>query len=192
VASGIAQQALRTHRYNFGVSFAKQLLATDIRYSAWSNRRVLDACSALTAEEIERDMRISHANILRTLRHICDAERVWLDCLRTTVDGGSWVLPQGEPPRPSFDDLLREWPVWWKGYEDWIEGISEDGLEGEITVRLPGAVDPSVARWKILRHVLEHSTLHRGQIIGMIRMLGRTPPGIHRMDYYLAAEPGRI
>jgi uncharacterized damage-inducible protein DinB len=46
-----------------------------------------------------------------------------------------------------------------------------------------------LARGKILRHVLEHSTLHRGQIVGMIRMLGYTPPSIHRMDWYLAGEP---
>jgi uncharacterized damage-inducible protein DinB len=40
-----------------------------------------------------------------------------------------------------------------------------------------------------LRHVLEHSTLHRGQVVGMIRMLGHQPPAIQRMDYYLTGEP---
>jgi uncharacterized damage-inducible protein DinB len=62
----------------------------------------------------------------------------------------------------------------------------EAGLGVELTVLLPGELEPSLPRWKILRHVLEHSTLHRGQIVGMIRMLGHTPPGIHRMDFYLA------
>jgi uncharacterized damage-inducible protein DinB len=33
---------------------------------------------------------------------------------------------------------------------------------------------------------LEHSTLHRGQIVGMIRMLGHAPPAIHRLDFELA------
>jgi uncharacterized damage-inducible protein DinB len=61
-------------------------------------------------------------------------------------------------------------------------------LAAELRVQLPGDIEPNLTRWKILRHVLEHSTLHRGQIIGMIRMLGHTPPAIQRMDLYLAGE----
>jgi uncharacterized damage-inducible protein DinB len=170
------------------VTFGKELLVSDVRYSAWANQRVLDACSALTAEEIERDLRISHSSILSTLRHICDGERVWLDCLRTTVDGGTWRLPQGAAPELSFDALRQYWPELWNGYRLWLEGISETDLGAEVIVQLPGELEPSLARWKILRHVLEHSTLHRGQIIGMIRMLSHTPPAIQRMDFCLAGD----
>jgi uncharacterized damage-inducible protein DinB len=175
--------------YTSRVSFAQQLLLTDICYSGWANQRLLDACSALTAEEMERDLRISHSSILGTLRHIHDAERVWLDCLRTSPEMGPWRLPQGSPPEPSFDSLRQSWPELSDGYRRWIEELSEAGLGVELRVLLPGDVEPSLARWKILRHVLEHSTLHRGQIIGMIRMLGHTPPAIPRMDFYLAGEP---
>jgi uncharacterized damage-inducible protein DinB len=37
--------------------------------------------------------------------------------------------------------------------------------------------------------MLDHSTMRRGQIVGMIRMLGYQPPGVSAMDYYLAGEP---
>lgn len=170
------------------MSLGKQLLLADVGYSGWANQRLLDACSGLTAEEIERDLRISHASILATLRHIHDGERVWLDCLRMSPEMGPWVLPQGTPPSPSLDDLRRSWPALSDGYRRWLEGESEGSVEMELRVLLPGGVEPSLPRWKLLRHVLEHSTLHRGQIIGMIRMLGHTPPGIHRMDYYLAGR----
>ena len=56
-------------------------------------------------------------------------------------------------------------------------------------LQLPGGVERRFPRWKILRHVLVHSTLHRGQIVGMIRMLGHQPPANSPMDYYLAGEP---
>jgi uncharacterized damage-inducible protein DinB len=163
--------------------FAKQLLSSDIRYSAWANQRLLDACSGLSDDEIARDLGISHSSILSTLRHIHDGERVWLDCLRTTPEMGPWVLPQGTPPEPSLDALRRSWPELSSGYRQWLEGVSEAVLEEELRVRLPGAKEPSLARWKILRHELEHSTLHRGQIVGMIRMLGHAPPAIHRLDF---------
>jgi len=174
--------------YTFLVSFGKQLLLTDIRYSTWANQRLLEACSALTSEEIERDLRISHSSILSTLRHIHDGERVWLDCLRTSPEMGPWLLPQGSPPEPSLDALRRSWPELSDGYSLWLDGMSETDMGVEVVVQLPDEVEPSLPRWKILRHVLEHSTLHRGQVIGMIRALGHTPPAIHRMDFYLAGE----
>ena len=173
--------------YTFRV-FAKQLLSSDIRYSAWANQCLLDFCSGLSEEVVERDLGISHSGILVTLRHIHDGERVWLDCLRTPPQMGPWVLPQGTPPEPSLDTLRRSWPELSSGYLQWLEGLAEAGLGEELRVRLPGAKEPSLARWKILRHVLEHSTLHRGQIVGMIRMLGHTPPAIHRLDFEQAGE----
>jgi uncharacterized damage-inducible protein DinB len=84
--------------------------------------------------------------------------------------------------------LKRSWPELSDGYRQWLEGVSEAGLGEELRVRLPGAKEPSLSHWKILRHVLEHSTLHRGQIVGMIRMLGHTPPAIHRMDFERAEQ----
>lgn len=169
---------------------AKQLLSSDVRYSAWANQYLLRACSGLSGEEVERDLGISHSGILATLRHIHDGERVWLDCLRTKPEMGPWVLPQGMPPEPSLDALRRSWPKLSDGYRRWLEDLPEAGLVEELKVQLAGEKEPSLARWKILRHVLEHSTLHRGQIVGMIRMLRLTPPAIHRLDFYQAGEPG--
>jgi uncharacterized damage-inducible protein DinB len=170
------------------MTFGKELLISDVSYSAWANRRLLEGCSALSAAELDRDLRISHTSILATLRHICDGEKVWLDCLVTTPDLGSWRLPQGPAPELSLDELRQEWPDVWDEYRRWIENVSENSLSVEVTVELPGGVEPIFLRWQILRHVLEHSTFHRGQIIAVIRALGHQPPAINRMDYYLAGE----
>jgi uncharacterized damage-inducible protein DinB len=60
------------------VSIGKELLISDVSRSGWANQQLLDGCAALSAEELERDLRISHNSILATLRHIYDGERVWL------------------------------------------------------------------------------------------------------------------
>src|ERR1700686_309476 len=80
--------------YTFSVSIGKELLISDVSRSGWANQQLLDGCAALSAEELERDLRISHNSILATLRHIYDGERVWLLCLRTTADLGIWRLPR--------------------------------------------------------------------------------------------------
>jgi uncharacterized damage-inducible protein DinB len=177
--------------YTFLVSLAKQVLITDVRQSAWANQGLLDGCAALTAEELGRDLGISHKSILATLFHIYDGERVWLDCLRTTADMGTWRLPIAPGPRLSLEQLRQKWPELWDGYDHWLDERSESSLTVELNLRLPGEVEKRLPRWKILRHVLHHSTLHRGQVVGMMRMLGHQPPPNSPMDYYLAGEGAR-
>lgn len=138
---------------------------------------------------MQRDFRISHANILSTLSHIYDGERVWLDCLATTADLGTWRLPTGAAPQYSLGYLRQQWPQLWDGFDRWVEAQSESSLQVELNLQLPGEIERDFARWKILRHVLEHSSMHRGQVVGMIRMLGHQPPANSPMDYYLAGEP---
>jgi uncharacterized damage-inducible protein DinB len=171
------------------VSLTKQILLGDVRCCAWADQLLLEACAALTSEELERDFRISHRNILSTLRHFYDGERVWLDCLSTTADLGTWRLPQGPAPEYSLVELRQKWPELWAGFDNWLSQLAESSLAIEVNLQLPGAIERRFPRWKILRHVLEHSTLHRGQIIGMIRMLGHQPPANSPMDFYLSGEP---
>jgi uncharacterized damage-inducible protein DinB len=171
------------------VTLIKQTLISDVRRSAWADRKLLEASATLTPEELARDFRISHSSILATLRHTYDGERVWLLCLRTTPDMGTWRLPQQPAPELSLDALSRVWPEIWEGYLGWVDGLPEAGLAVELKLQLPGGIERPFPRWKILRHVLEHSTLHRGQVVGMIRMLGLQPPASSPMDFYLAGEP---
>ncbi|HEY6765385.1 MAG TPA: DinB family protein [Candidatus Sulfotelmatobacter sp.] len=165
------------------------MLLTDVHLCAWADRNLLAGCAALTAEHLARDLRISHTSILATLRHIYDGERVWLDCLTTTADLGIWPLPQGPAPEYSLDTLMQNWPQIWAGYGRWLDELPESSLAIELMLHLPGGVERRFPRWKILRHVLEHSTMHRGQVVGMIRMLGYQPPPGSPMDYYLSDEP---
>jgi len=101
----------------------------------------------------------------------------------------TWRLPQGPAPEYSIAALQQNWPELWSGYARWLEELPEDSLAIDLTLQLPGGIERPFPRWKILRHVLEHSTLHRGQVVGMIRMMGHQPPPNSPMDYYLAGEP---
>lgn len=110
------------------MSFARQLLLAAVVYSEWANQCLLDGCSALIGEELERDLRLSHTSILSTLRHFYDAERVWLPCLRDTPDGRSFLLPQDPAPVLSLDALKQNWPRLWDAYRPWLQDQSETCL----------------------------------------------------------------
>src|SRR5262249_41901163 len=55
----------------------KHLLQTELDYTIWANQTLLQASSALTVEEIGRNLGASHGSVIRTLRHIYDAESLW-------------------------------------------------------------------------------------------------------------------
>jgi uncharacterized damage-inducible protein DinB len=170
------------------MAIVKQVLLTDLDYSAWANQRLLDVCSTLTAEELDRDLGASHGSVAGTLRHIYDAERVWLNQLRATSlpplsEMGDQRRFQDSPPETGLQELKQQWPEIWEGLHRWIEHLPSEDLDREPHICLPNGEEFHV--WKVVRHVVNHSTLHRGQLMGMLCRLGTQPPGTDIMTYYL-------
>jgi uncharacterized damage-inducible protein DinB len=42
-----------------------------------------------------------------------------------------------------------------------------------------------MTQWKILLHMVNHSTPHRGQVVGMLRQFGQQPPNTDLFSYYM-------
>jgi uncharacterized damage-inducible protein DinB len=163
------------------MSELKKLLLAHTGYSAWATRELLSACAALGPEQITSRLGASHSSILGTLSHIYDGERVWLLRLRETE---TWRLPQDPAPEYAFDFLVQSWPELWKQYREWIEESSEAELALETRTILPDRSDLCVPRWQIILHAVNHSTLHRGQIITMLRSFGVKPPNVDTTTYF--------
>jgi len=58
---------------------ARQMLLTELNYTIWANQRLLQDASELSEDELRRNLGASHASVIRTLRHIYDAERLTAD-----------------------------------------------------------------------------------------------------------------
>ncbi len=162
------------------MSQLKELLLAHIGYSAWAMRRVLGACSALTVEQLDKEMGSSHSSILQTFRHIHDGERVWL---RRLIEVENDRLPRGSAPEHSFEFLVQSWLGLWDGYRRWLEDASDDDLTLVVSTVLLDAEIFRVPRWQIVLHAINHSTFHRGQIVTMLRGFGVQPPNTDLTAY---------
>jgi uncharacterized damage-inducible protein DinB len=167
---------------------SKQWLVSHLAYSAWANQCLLDACSSLTLEELNRDLRASHSGILRTLRHIYYTERVWLKRLRANslpplIEIGDQRLFCDPPPEPDLHGLRAAWPAVCQGLQQYVEALPEADLSAELR-----GIDCSIPTWKLLLHTVNHSTLHRGQVISMLRQLGKQPPNTDVFSFHLVAS----
>jgi uncharacterized damage-inducible protein DinB len=169
------------------MSFPKQWLVHQLAYSAWANHLLLVACASLAPEELNRELGSSHGTVLDTMRHIYYAERVWLKRLRANslpplVEIGYQRLFCDPPPEPDLTALQQNWPPVSDGLQEYVQDSTAVDFSGELR-----GVDCSIPIWKLLFHTVNHSTLHRGQVLSMLRQLGKQPPNLDIFSFHLCA-----
>jgi uncharacterized damage-inducible protein DinB len=149
-------------------------------YTEWANHLVLDAAERLSEEQRKHDFKISHGSIEGTLLHMAGAEWLWLERWRGTSHTSLWAAED-------FADITAvraRWELIEEGRQSLLDNLSEDELSSDLSYRnLKGEpfTLPLVAQ---MQHVVNHSSQHRGQAVGMIRQLGVQPPAVDLL-YYL-------
>ncbi|HZP04209.1 MAG TPA: DinB family protein [Terracidiphilus sp.] len=166
------------------MSAKRQTLSYLVDYMIWADQELLSACSKLSPEELNRDLGDSHAGILGTLRHMFIAEYDWLARLRESlttplVEVRRDLLFPDSHPGPDLPQLLELWPRVWEGFRHFMATLPELDLDEEFA-----AMGEHIQRWKLLLHVVNHATLHRGQAVGMLRQLGHQPPSTDLFTYH--------
>ena len=149
-------------------------------YDAWANRRMLEACAALPAEQFTRDLGSSFRSVRDTLAHILGAQWIWLERFRGRSPS---TLPGGEP----YGDLaaLRaRWTQFEGELLGYVGGLSAADLERSFDYRdLKGNSHRNVL-WQTLQHLANHGTYHRGQVTTMLRQLGAKPVATDMIAFY--------
>jgi uncharacterized damage-inducible protein DinB len=145
---------------------------THLRYSGWASRRLLDAALQLPPDDLHRDLKVSHKSLFETLNHIHFADRIWL-CR---------VL--GEPYEPAQGALEVEWPKLQRRWEEWADSPGAADLDRIIFYKDLKGNSHQAPLWQIILHLVNHATLHRGQVMAMMRQLGAVPPPTDLIFYY--------
>jgi uncharacterized damage-inducible protein DinB len=147
-----------------------------LAYSEWASRRLFDVVMALPAEQRERDLGSAHRCVLDTLAHIVFADRVWLKRVMGTAVPGAEAVPS--------EAVAVEWPRLWRQWADLAAGWTDAELAQVIEYPdLRGAARASTLE-EMVMHVVNHATLHRGQVSGMLRQMGVAPPQTDLIVFY--------
>jgi uncharacterized damage-inducible protein DinB len=137
-------------------------------YNAWANGRVFDAASTLSDDELNRDLATSHGSVKGTLTHVVAGEWIWL--MRCQGTSPTALLdPADFPNLNSSRDRLA---LVERERKEYLDGLLDESLPNVISY-----LNMAGERWEyrldhIFQHVANHSSYHRGQIIGMLRQLG--------------------
>jgi uncharacterized damage-inducible protein DinB len=160
-----------------------------IRYSVWANRRLLACCTALTPEQVTRDLKCSHNSVLNTLWHIYDGEYFWCDNLTAGTIPPLARFGETSPVtgiEPDFGKLRERWPGVGDRLLELCRSLTADDWSVEVTCDLPDGGQMRLSRAEVAMHMVNHSTLHRGQVVSMLRQLGVKPVNVDLWEFYLS------
>jgi len=153
-------------------------------YTEYANGLTLDAAEMLTEEQRLHDFKISHGSIHGTLVHMAGAEWIWLERWKGVSHSSIWT-------GGDFADvaaLRSRWLEIVAGRRQLLENLTEEILLQGLSYKNIKGEPFTLPLAEQMQHVVNHSTLHRGQVVGMIRQLGLQPPAVDLLYYLIARK----
>lgn len=159
------------------------LSAEDLRdhlaYSAWASHRLVHAASQLTEAELLRDFQTSDHSVLGTLVHTFAGDRVWQARLQKSPRAGF-----SSEADYHLSALQSEWPEVYRQWDELAKGWTDDDVRADFTYQDMRGNTWTNPVWKLVMHVVNHATHHRGQVAGFLRSMGHVPPALDMIAYY--------
>jgi uncharacterized damage-inducible protein DinB len=148
-------------------------------YDRWANNRVLQAATALSAEQFTRNLGGAFSSVRDTLVHVIGGEWIWLSYWRESSPSPTFAADLRTRRDALFDPhafpdvaaVQSKWAEVEKEQVDFIKHVTNESLERAIPFRTK-----QIRLALLLQHLANHSTYHRGQVALMMRQLGAEPP----------------
>ena len=153
-------------------------------YMEWANDLAIEAAAKLPDEDLRRDVGISHGSIFGTLVHMAGAEWIWVERWhgRSPAKAEAWSLWSTESCA-DLPALKDRWGAVIDRRKSFVSELDEERLAADLSFKLLSGDPSSMRLVDQMQHVVNHATMHRGQIVGMIRQLGVDPPSTDLLFY---------
>lgn len=154
------------------------------RNNAWASATLWEACAALDPSAFAAPRPGFFGSIARTLNHIYDIDRYYLDALEGGGEGRA-VFDRAEEADVAALRALQA--ALDRRLIAFCDGLNDAALTARcVTQRQDGPVTERVDH--TLLHLFQHQVHHRGQVHAMLSHAGVAPPQLD--DFYL--EFGRV
>jgi uncharacterized damage-inducible protein DinB len=140
-------------------------------YDRWANRKVLDACRKLTAEQYVAEPAPGWASVRSTIYHIAWVTDFHLGTLAGDADDR---IPT-EADLATVDDAAQLLERAYRRFEELRPTLTPERLNTVVTLRRCGRA-ATLPPWAMLRHIVNHSTYHRGQVAAKLKRFGVDQP----------------
>lgn len=150
-------------------------------FNYWAKARILGIAETLSPEQYARNLNSSHGGIQGTLVHIVGAEEIWVRRWKGESPGA--LRTPGE--FPALDALSDHWDM----IEHEVTGFchmlkSDEEIAKPVTYKDTRGNSYTAPLYRLMQHLVNHSTYHRGQVVTMLRQLGVKPVGTDMVAFY--------
>jgi uncharacterized damage-inducible protein DinB len=153
-------------------------------YTEWANGLTLDAAEKLSSDQLLQDVQISHGSILGTLAHMAGGEWIWLERWKGNAPAGQDVwAPWTAAGCGGLVQLRARWREISDDRRSYLSRITDSDLPRDLSFKRLTGEQYALPLGQQMQHVVNHATLHRGQVVGMIRQLGIVPPATDILFY---------
>jgi uncharacterized damage-inducible protein DinB len=150
-------------------------------YDRWANEKILDACRRLSAEQFTTEPVPGWSSVRASLTHVAIVTDGWL---RGLAGENVQVVPT-EADLPTVDDAATLFGRAYDRLDALLQTLSATDLATPREFR--GARGSAVLPpWAVLRHIVNHSTYHRGQIAAKFKRLGFDAPATDLVFWVMA------
>ena len=149
-----------------------------LSYKQWQTKRLLAAMD-LSPDVYEQQRGSSHGGIKGTLQHMYGADFVWFQRLQGILfTRADIVIPE------SLAELGEAWLKLTEEWTRWVAGNPDRDWSEKITYKQFSGEQFSTPLWQVVLHVVNHGTLHAGQVVAMLRQAGIAPPQTDLIFFY--------
>ncbi|MBA2665640.1 MAG: DinB family protein [Trueperaceae bacterium] len=152
-----------------------------LAYLDWANAAMLTGARTLDDDVLRADVGSSFGSIHGTLQHMLWAERLWFERWARGADPDDYAAPD------DLGSLQEAWQVLAEERRTWFEALDERAAEEEVPFQHFRDGEQRAVLSDLVQHVITHASFHRGQVVGMMRQAGVTPPATG-MRTFMAAR----
>jgi uncharacterized damage-inducible protein DinB len=152
-------------------------------HNRWAFDRQLHACAGLSGEQFSRRLGGSFPSLQETLAHLVAVEWLWLERWR----GRSPTALIAADELPTLAAITERWRSVEREMRSYLASLDENALDGRCTYVNTRGERWTYPLWRMIVHLLNHQSYHRGQVTTLLRMLGLEPP---RVDFLVGVDVG--
>ena len=141
-------------------------------YHTWANQTILGRIKELPSSVLSEELNSSFPTIAHALSHIYAVDQMWYLILSGMEmrDALQECMPLNGKTLPTVEEYINSFAELTERYNEWIQRQTD--LEQTIQLDNPYAGISETTLSKMLLHVVNHGTYHRGNISTMLRQMG--------------------
>jgi uncharacterized damage-inducible protein DinB len=140
-------------------------------FNRWANAKMLGVCRQLTPEQYEAEPVPGWPSVRSTVWHIAVVTEGWLRGLAGDADM-SFPTEEELPTVDAAEQLLERA---YRRFDDLLPSLTPERLTTPITLRRRTR-SVTLPPWTVLRHIVNHTTYHRGQVASKLKRFGIQQP----------------